>query len=333
MIPFRLVMAATLAVVAGASTALAKTVPMRVSHQLPPTHYLSKGIEDWARDIRERSGNTLSVQVFPASQLMTASEHHMSVAQNMMECAINTNFEWGKTIPAMSATLRPFGITDPDMLTKWPGSPAAKLLEELLEQKGVRNVAWFVLANVSAISSNTRPLNAPRDFKGVKIRGLNKFFDSALSAVGAIPVIINGAEVYSALQSGLLDAAITDVSSTVTRRYYETQKYAVLNHINAVFFHAFCSPKWLDGLTQTQRDAIAAASAKAEQRAIAHGLDNLKASTQQLIEKGMTVHTQTPEEESVLRVVMQPAFDKVFRDSAGPRADAILTAIDGLTRR
>lgn len=320
-------------VLTAAAPAMAQTTVMRISHQLPPNHYLSAVIENWGKEIKEQTKGSIDFQVFPSSQLMSPSGHHAAVAQGALECAINANFEWGRTIPAMSATMRPFSIADISQLRKWPWSSAAKLLEGLLEEKGVRNIAWFFLNNVSGITSAKVPLIQPEDYKGVKIRGLNKQADAAFAAIGASPVAISGSEVYSALQTGLIDATLGDATSVLSRRFYEVQKYVTLSHVNAVYFHAFCNPKWLDALSAPQRDAIAAASAKAEQVALTSALEHGKTIAQQLADKGMNVHVQTSAEEEVLRAAMQPAFDKAFKEAAGPRAEQILSAIDQLTAR
>src|SRR5206468_12590491 len=102
-----------------------------------------------------------------------------------------------------------------------------------------------------------------------KIRGLNSMTDQGLIAAGAAPAATPGSEVYQALQAGVLDAGLTDLSAAYSRKYYEIQKYGTVGPIFTIYFHVLVSPGWWDKLTPANRQAIEAAAAKAEQDSIA----------------------------------------------------------------
>jgi TRAP-type C4-dicarboxylate transport system substrate-binding protein len=53
-------------------------------------------------------------------------------------------------------------------------------------------------------------------------------------------------EVYQALQSGVLDAAFTDVSAGVSRRFYEVQKFGTVTPYFMVWYHVYVNPAWLE---------------------------------------------------------------------------------------
>ena len=79
----------------------------------------------------------------------------------------------------------------------------------------MKSVAWLYITRETIVTSGKKPIVALDDFKGVKIRGLNTLTDNALTAVGAAPSAMPGSEVYQALQSGVLDAGLTDLSAAV----------------------------------------------------------------------------------------------------------------------
>src|SRR5690606_1832626 len=133
-----------------------------------------------------------------------------------------------------------------ERVKKFPGSEAAALLEEKLLEKGVRNVAWLFTTNASIFTSSNKPLIEIEDFKGVKIRGLNKLVDEALLALGAAPAAMPGSEVYQALQTGVIDAGLTDISAAYSRKYYEVQKYGTVTPFFTVYFHLYVNPDWFD---------------------------------------------------------------------------------------
>lgn len=312
--------------VAAGSAAAEETV-MRISHQLPPQHHIAKIIAQWAADIEANSNNRIDTQVFGANQAFEPGQNFPAVAKGDIEAAFSVNFQWGSTIPEMNVTLKPYAVTDFDVLRRWPGSEPARFLEGKLAEKGVRNVAWLFTTNTAAITSSNRPLVKPADFEGVKIRGLNKLVDEGLRALGAAPAAMPGSEVYQALQTKVIDAGLTDVSAAVSRKYYEVQRYATVTPLFSVFFHGYVNPKWWDSLPEDLKQVVRDASAKAAKAAIDATEESAAAAPDQLREKGMEVHIHTPEEIAAIRAVMEPAFSEAFAEQAGDSGKELLALI------
>jgi TRAP-type C4-dicarboxylate transport system substrate-binding protein len=239
---------------------------MRLSHQFPPSHHNARIMAAFAEDVKARSQGAVDVQVFPAEQLAKANENFPGVARGAFEAAAAVNFQWGTTIPEMNAPTIPYLFTDYARIQRFPGSEAAKQLEGLLERRAVRNLMWLYTTRQSIFTSNRKPIVALADFQGLKIRGLNALTDHALSSVGAAPSAMPGPEVSPALQSGVLDAGLTDVSAAVSRRYYEIQK---LRHRRALLLRhqpCLCEPALVERVLQpAHRTAIEAAARKAEE--------------------------------------------------------------------
>jgi len=322
------------AIVAAAILGLANlslaAVEMRISHQLPPKHHLSPIIDTFAADVEKLSGNTIDVQVFGSNQLFKPEENYPAVAKGSIEAAVAVNFQWGSTIPVMNVTLMPYTFTDLDAMAKFADSPVAQFLNSKLESKGVKNVAWLFITNTSIFTSNKKPLIAPADFVGIKIRGLNSMVDSSLRALGAAPSAMSGSEVYQAMQTGVIDAGLTDVSAAYSRKYYEVQEYGSVSPFFSVFFHIYVNPKWYAGLTDVQKDAIAKASVAAEAAAMAATKESAAAAPEQLREKGMKINIMTPAEIEALKAVTLPAFEQAFMEAGGDDAKKIIEMLKKL---
>ncbi len=199
------------------------------------------------------------MQVFPAEQLHKAAENHPAVARGAVEAAVSVNQQWGSTLPEMNVVVIPYFFSDLNKIKKFPGSEPAKILEKKLEEKGVHNLAWFYITRQAIYTSGKKPLLVPDDFKGMKVRGFNALFDTSLTAVGAATSAMPGPEVYNALQTGVLDAGLTDVSAAFSRRFYEVQKYGTVTPSLTVYFHLYVNPRWFAGL-------VAGASQRARSR-------------------------------------------------------------------
>lgn len=306
-------MAAALVLAAGSASAQQKTT-MRISHQVPPAHHLSKMLEAFAADVKSRTNGEIEVQLYGSEQLAKAGENFPSVAKGAFEAAVSVNFQWGKTIPEMSALTIPYLFTDLERIKKFPKSEARKFLDAELDKRGVKSVAWLYITRQSIFTSGKKPLATLDDFKGTKIRGLNPLTDKALSAIGAATSAMPGSEVYQALQSGVLDAGLTDVSAAYSRKYYEIQKFGTVAPYFSVYFHLYANPAWWNGLTPAQRAAIEAAAAKAEIDAIPLTEKTAEDAVAQLRAKGMTLHLQTPAESVQWKAAMQkPVIDEFMK--------------------
>ena len=313
---------------AGSAVASAQTV-MRVSHQLPPAHHIAKLVEQWAADVEKRSNNSIDVQILGAAQAFKPEQNHPAVARGQVEAALSVNFQWGNTIPEMNVLTIPYFITDLERLKKFPQSDAARLLNAKLAEKGVKNIAWLYTTRQSIFTSGEKPLVKLDDFKGVKIRGLNKLVDAGLVAAGAAPSALPGSEVYQGLQTKVIDAGLTDVSAAYSRKYYEVQKFGTVAPFFAVYFHMYANPAWFDKLTAAQKDAITQASAKAEQDAIPVTEQTATDAIKQLQEKGMKLHLQTDAEAAAFKKVMQPPVLDAFKQSS-PDADKLIALVGKL---
>ena len=300
---------------------------MRISHQLPPKHHIAKKISAWGSDIEKFSGGSIKVKMFGANQAFGAKQNFPAVAKGDIDAAFSVNFQWGKTVPEMNVTLKPYSVTDLNVLKKWPNSKPAAYLNNLLLKKGVRNVVWLFTTRMSAYTSKGKPLIKPSDFKGVKIRGLNKLVDGGLKALGAAPSAMSGSKVYNALQTGVIDAGLTDIAAAYSRKYYEVQDHVTVSPLFSVFFHGYVNPKWYDGLTSAEKKAVADASSKAAAAAIEASESAAGKAPDQLRAKGMKVHIHSAKEIADMKALMEPAFTKAFNAATKGNGQKLLDMI------
>lgn len=310
----RAFIAATLA--AAGMQATAADFTMRISHPLPPTHHIAKVVEQFASDVKTNTGGKVQVQIFGADQLFKANQNHAAVARGQVEAAMVTNFQWGQTIPEINVMSIPYLMGDMDGIKKFPGSEASRLLNAKMEEKGVTNIAWLYTTRQAVFTSNKAPLVNTSDFKGVKVRGLSKMVDRGLEAVGAAPATMPAAEVYQALQTGVIDAGLTDVSAAYSRRFYEVQKYATVTPFFVVYYQIFVNPSWWKALPADVRAGVEKAAAKAEVDSIPATETAAAEALVLLKERGMTLTLHTPAQAAAFSQAMQPPVREEFLKSS-----------------
>jgi len=108
------------------------------------------------------------------------------------------------------------------------------------------------------ITMKSKPINAPDDLKGVKIRlPVAPYLIALFQALGASPTPINFGEVYSALQTGLVDGQENPLILIDTAKLYEVQKYcSITNHTWSGIHYSFGNPYW-DKLPNDLKDLSA----------------------------------------------------------------------------
>ena len=248
-----------------AGTAFAADYTMRISHQFPPSHPTPILLEQFAKDVADSTDGRVDVKLYGGASLFKPNQQHAAVASGEIEAAIILSIQWGGSLPEMAVTQLPFLMGSIDAEEQFTKSKAAEELTKLALKKGVQNIAWILDAPDEIFTSSKHPLDAPSKFKDVKMRGYNKLFDASLRAMGANPVSMPGSEVYQALQTGVVDAAVTAPKAAFTRKYPEVQKYGVIIPVFPVFDNLMVNPAWWKGLPDDLRDAIQKAADKAVQ--------------------------------------------------------------------
>ena len=92
----------------------------------------------------------------------------------------------------------------------------------MLADKGVMIVSWIWQAG--GVASRTKPIVDPEDAKGLKMRGGSREMDMMLKAAGAAVLTLPSNEIYAAMQTGALDAAMTSSTSLISFRLEEVAK-------------------------------------------------------------------------------------------------------------
>ncbi|MFT2110541.1 TRAP transporter substrate-binding protein [Marinomonas sp. 2405UD68-3] len=166
---------------------------------------LGTGAENLAKSITEMSGGRLNVKVYAAGELVPPLEVFDAVSRGTAEMGHGAAYYWkGKAPSAQFFTAVPFGLTAQEINSWIYHGGGMKLWEEVYEpfnlipltagNTGVQMGGWF-----------NKEINSVDDFKGLKMRipGLG---GEVLKKAGGIPVNLPGGEIFTALQTGTIDA-------------------------------------------------------------------------------------------------------------------------------
>lgn len=210
-----------------------KTLTLRYAHMNPPNSPNGLQAQYFADRIAERTKGAVKISVYPSSQLGTIAEMAEQVSMGSTAMHHNTYGGLQPLLDDLGLFDTPFLYRDVDHLlaaTDPETSPVLKELnEKLISTRGVRILYSFYFGTRDLTSN--KPVYSPKDLAGRKIRAIpSPIYQTAVEGMGAVAIPIDWAEVPVALSTGVADGQENPVSTLVTSKLYEIQKYLMQTH-------------------------------------------------------------------------------------------------------
>ena len=219
---------------AAAATALlprashAATV-LKLGHVLAASHPFHKGMELAAAELDKRTQGRVQLQLFPSSQLGSERDMHVAVRTGSIDLVLASPGGASVHLKELAVIDAPYLFsTDPQWRGVVYGPIGQDWGKRIVEASGVHIAGWFHRGTRHVVS-RTKPFRTLADMKGQKIRVADfPPFPQVFKALGAVPTPIAFAEMYSALQSGIVDGADVPLDTILSMKLYETAKYTNL---------------------------------------------------------------------------------------------------------
>ena len=221
------------------SAVAADSMTLKVSHQFPggtidDGDFRDRLVRKFAQEVEQRSSGELKFEIFPASSLVKTPAQFGALQKGSIDMTLYPlGYEGGK-IPEVNITLMPGLVTSYEQGHRWKQAPIGKELERILEDKGVKVITWIWQAGGVAAKNN--PVLVPDDVKGSKIRGGSKHMDMMFKAGDASVTNVPSNEVYSAMQTGVLDSTVTSSTSILSFRLEEVADHVTTAEENTFWF-------------------------------------------------------------------------------------------------
>jgi len=236
--------------------AQAKPIVLRLAETHPKGYPTEMGDEEFARLVKERSNGRIIVEVYPGSQLgeeKAVIEQVQFGAIDMTRVSISPVAAF---VPKLNAFQMPYLYRDSDHMWKvLKGNIGMELLASL-EPFGFIGLGWFE-AGARSFYNSKKPVYAPSDLKGMKIRVQeSELMLGLVRSFGAIPTPMPYGEVYSGLQTGVVDGAENNPPSYYSASHYEVAKYYTLDEHTMVPEIIIGSKISLGRLSKADQDLI-----------------------------------------------------------------------------
>jgi len=249
-----------LAVTAGA----AQAQTLKASHQWNTNDVRHKMVEIIKTEV-EKADVGLNVRIYPSASLYKPKEQWAPLTTGQLDISAFPLAYAASRHPEFDATLMPGLVKNHEHAKRLNDSPFMDDIKKIIDDAGVVVIADTWLAG--GFASKEKCILDPEDMKGQVTRAAGKAFERMLVGAGASIASMPSSEIYTGMQTGVLDAANTSSGSFVSYRIYEQVKCLTAPGDHALWFMyepILMSKKAFEALTKEQQEAVMAAGKVSE---------------------------------------------------------------------
>ena len=295
----------------------------KYANNLPLTHPMNKRAQEAVDKIREETGGRVAIQIFPSNQLGADTDMLSQVRSGGVEFFTLSPLILSTLVP--NASISGIGFAFPSYKEVWPamdGELGAYVRGEI-EKSGLVVMEKIWDNGFRQITSSVGPIETAENLKGFKIRvPVSPLWTSMFQAFESAPASINFAEVYSALQTKIVDGQENPLAIISTAKLYEVQQFcSITNHMWDGFWFLANRRAW-ERMPEDVREIVAKNlnEAGVNERADVEALNaTLK---EELISIGMKINE--PEAASFRQKLKDAGFYAEWKGKYGDDAWAIL---------
>jgi TRAP-type C4-dicarboxylate transport system substrate-binding protein len=313
------------AIIGFARGARAEVKTLKISHQFPASDGTKGDFRDqvcrrFAAEVEKQSNGELKFEIYPGSSLMKTFAQFDAMKKGALDFSLFPTTYAGGQIPELNLTFMPAIVSSYEQAYKWKTAPIGQALSKLLEDKGVKIITWIWQSG--GIASKTRAIVKPADAAGLKIRGGSREMDMMFKAAGATTANMPSNEVYIAMQTGAVDAAVTSSTSLLSFKLEELSKFLTAAGGRSFFFvfePLLVSKQIFDLLPAEHQKIILKVGADLETFGLEGSRADDKALADTYAKANVAVQEMDPESLALWR---QVASDSAWKDFSARSRDA-----------
>ncbi len=294
----------------------ANAAELRLSHQWSEgdvRHKVAKIVADEvaAADV------DLEITIFPTQSLFKAREQYKPLARGQVDMIVFPLAYAGGLRNAYNLTLMPGLVKNHDHAARLNESPFMEEIEAIMAEDDIMVLVHGYLAG--GFAGKEKCITAPEDVEGLQTRAAGKAFEQMLAGAGASIASMSSAEIYNAMQTGVLDAANTSSSSFVSYRIYEQVSCFTPAGDYALWFMyqpLLMNKSVYEGLSEAQQSALMAAAEKAEAYYLEEAKKQDAKAREVFAENGVEIAEMTEAEFKAWQAIAQETSYKAFLEGS-----------------
>jgi len=293
-----------------------KKIVVRFSHSLPEKHPRSLQFQEWADLAMKKADGALEVQIYPSAQLYKDVDVVEAVTTGGIESGLLYSFILEKMLPQFKILDVPYLFdNNTDLIYGFLSSPETKeRLCAAMEKKGIKPIAWILEPHEGFGIMWNKEVKVPADARGLTVRAIGSPQVAFYKKWGVNPSFLSGAELYMALQRGVLQGAYGSVTAVMERKLYEVAPYYTLLPIGTTISLIGMNKSFFDKLSPKLQQAILDAGKEVESKTVARAKADWEVTLKEAKEKGLKIYQPTPEEMKLWMGDVEKTWQEIYRD-------------------
>ncbi len=242
------------------TASVASSMEIKSSDVHPMGYPTTEGIKFLGEKLSGWTNGRLTVKIFPSMQLGGEKEALEQVQIGALEMTRVSVGVVGPIVKEFDAFNLPYFFRDVDHMHRVVDGEIGTELLNRLEAGGLIGLGYMDSGSRS-FYNKVRPINTPKDLQGLKIRVIqNPVFVELVNSLGGSGIQVSFNELYTALQTGVVDGAENNPPTLFTHKHYEIAKYySLTRHLIVPEIFVFSKKIW-DGISPLDRQLIRKAS-------------------------------------------------------------------------
>ena len=205
----------------------------KFANNLPATHPTNLRANEMVARILEASSGRVEVQVFPNNQLGSDTDMLSQLRSGAIEFFNLSGLILSTLVPVASINGIGFAFKDYGQVWRAMDGKLGAYVRGEIAKRGLIAMDRIWDNGYRQTTTSTKPIQTPDDFRGLKLRvPVSPLWTSMFTALGAAPASINFSEVYSALQTKIVDGQENPLALIDSNKLYEVQKFcSMTNHM------------------------------------------------------------------------------------------------------
>lgn len=267
------------------------TDSLNVSTSLSPEDPVYKGLVTFKKSVEERTQGEIKIKIFSSGQLGADNEllQHAQAGSNVG--VVVDGARLAQFVPEMAIIPAPFVFEDYAALKKFTSSPIFNDWNKQMAEKAGLTALSFNWYQGARMLITQKPVTVPADLNGVRVRALEAPVTiETIKCLGGSPTPLSWSEIYSSMQTGVVDAAEAQPTAVYGSKLYEIAKYITkTNHIH-LMTGIVVSEKWLSSLKPEYQQILREEAQKNGELASQNTISASETMLAEMQKKGMIVN-------------------------------------------
>lgn len=264
-------------------------VTFKLSDNQPEDYVTVKADKEFARIVKEKTNGRIKIEVYPGGQLgdeKSVIEQLQFGGIDAIRVGIGPLTGFNKEIGVL---ILPYIYRDTNHMFKVLDGPIGDKMFKSLENNKIVGLCWFD-SGARNFYNTKKDVKTPDDLKGLKIRVQESpLMMNLVKVLGASPTPMAYGEVYSALQSGVIDGAENNWPSYLTTNQYEIAKHITVDEHSRIPEMIAFSKMSMDKLSADDQKILRDAAKEAAKYERTEWIKTENDAKQKIIEKGVTI--------------------------------------------